>query len=297
MLIDWMWANKGEIFALLAAATWGGALVLFRLSGKTMGPMVLNLFKNIVALVLLGLTLPFTDGLLGPLLTLSWWDLGLLSLSGVMGLAIADSLLFASLNRIGVTRITIIDCLYSPSVIFFSWMLLGEQIRWFHYVGALLVGLGILTSIERPPKALREEVESQDLWVGVLFGIGAMLSMAFGIVMAKPALKAAPLIWSTSFRLLMGSIPLAIWLLLSDRKALMQCFRPGAGWKYSLSGAILGSYLSMVFWVGGFKFAKASTAGLLNQSSMVFAFAFFSLSLCQSTTFLNFSRNGALFDK
>ena len=47
----------GQTCALLAAITWASALVLFKLSGERVAPIGLNLFKNTVALILLGATL------------------------------------------------------------------------------------------------------------------------------------------------------------------------------------------------------------------------------------------------
>ncbi len=47
----------GQACALLSALIWAFALVLFKLSGERITPLALNLYKNIVGLVLLTLTL------------------------------------------------------------------------------------------------------------------------------------------------------------------------------------------------------------------------------------------------
>ena len=46
----------GEFYSLSCAVVWAAAVVLFRKSGESLGPFALNLFKNGLAAVLLGLT-------------------------------------------------------------------------------------------------------------------------------------------------------------------------------------------------------------------------------------------------
>lgn len=273
----------GEISALLAALTWATALIMFKRGGEEISPMALNLFKNLVSVALLIVTLPLAGSLLAPTYNLTAFftpfsqltqsEFLLLCASGILGIAVADSMLFASLNRIGVTRITIVDCLYSPSIIGFSWLLLGEQISGSHVIGAILIVSGILFS----SLVGRKEVEigavaPTELWLGIFYGILAIVSMAVGIVMVKPLLERLPLLWSTLLRVLAGSLALAAWMGINDRKELKAAVTPAPAWRFNLPGAFLGSYVSMVFWIAGFKYTKeASIAGLLNQATIIFA--------------------------
>jgi len=55
------------------------------------------------------------------------------------------------------------------------------------------------------------------------------------------------------------------------RKQLWAVFRPARIWKLSMPAAVLGTYLSMVFWIAGFKLTTAAVASILNQTSIVFA--------------------------
>lgn len=99
-----------------------------------------------------------------------------------------------------------------------------------------------------------------------------MALMAFGIVIAKPVLNDFPLLWATMLRLIAGTLILALVISASaKRKELWLAFKPSAVWRFSLPGAVLGAYLAMIFWIGGFKYTHASIAGILNQTSVIFA--------------------------
>jgi len=64
-----------------------------------------------------------------------------------------------------------------------------------------------------------------------------------------------------------------LWVLaLVFRRRLGPALPPLAGvpWRKLLVAAFIGQFLSMVFWLGGYKFTSASVAAILNESSSVF---------------------------
>src|SRR5262245_65621384 len=102
---------------------------LFRSFKRSVGfvaPFTLNVFKNCVALGLLAAT----TGALGQTRTLSVppQDLILIRISGAIGIGISDTFYFMALSRLGASRTALVDCLYSPFVIFFSVMMLSEKL-------------------------------------------------------------------------------------------------------------------------------------------------------------------------
>jgi DME family drug/metabolite transporter len=119
---------KGEICALAAALSWATALVLFKRSGERVPPIPLNLFKNVTALVLLVFTLLVMGASVDELRTFPVSDMAILSLSGFLGIAVADTTFFYALNLIGVGLVTIAECTYSPLIILFSILLLSESL-------------------------------------------------------------------------------------------------------------------------------------------------------------------------
>ncbi len=121
----------------------------------------------------------------------------------------------------------------------------------------------------------------------MIFGTMAMALTAGGIVFAKPVLQKpeCPLLWATMLRLVAGTIPLAMWGLASPSRATtIRLFKPSHVWRVAIPGSILGGYLAMLFWVAGFKYANASVAAMINQTSVVFALIFAALILKEAFT-------------
>src|SRR5262245_23772440 len=116
----------GELLALLTALFWALGVILFKKSVGFVDPFSLNVFKNCVAFVLLALTTIS----LGQLHSVSVppRDLLLILTSGAVGIGVSDTLYFMALSRLGASRTALVDCLYSPFVILFSFVMLKERL-------------------------------------------------------------------------------------------------------------------------------------------------------------------------
>lgn len=271
---------EGEVYSTTSAVIWALAVVLFRLSGRRVSPFSLNLFKNTVAVVLFAATL-FALGMeFVP--ALGTRNYLLLAASGIVGLAVADTLYFKSLNVLGAGLLSIVACLYSPSVIFFSMLFLGERLSAGDVVGAaMILSSVVLSSRHEPPAA----VTRRQMAKGILVGAFAAVLMGLGVALAKPALARAPVLWATAFRLATATLTLALLsLFLADGKRTWACFRPSADWKITLPSSVVGAYLAMILWIAGIKYTTASVAAILNQTSLVWVFPFASLILGERIT-------------
>ncbi len=258
----------GETLALITAFIWAIAVILFKKSGETVHPIGLNLFKDVLAVVLL---LP-TIWLLGETLTpqVFYSDYILLLLSGAVGIGISDPFLFMCLNRLGAGLTAIIDCLYSPFIIGLSLLWLGEKLTLLQVIGAVMIISAILTATQ---KKGRGDVNSRDLFLGVLFGILAMLTVAVSIVAIKPLLERSPVLWVSEVRLIGGVIVLIIILIFHPkRRGIISSIYSMQSWGYTLSGSFVGAYLALILWLAGMKYTQASEAAALNQTSSIFIF-------------------------
>lgn len=258
--------HLGEICALLAPLCWAVAVILYR---KTVGvsPLSMNLFKNAVAIVLLSLTLVALGIRLPTDRSLVDW--GRLIASGIVGLAVADTLLFEGLRRVGAARVALVDTVYAPLMIGMATLFLGEKPGPAFLVGGAAVVLGVaVATID--PSGTRVRGERQVL-VGMAYTFGAILGTAVGVILSKPVLEGSNLIEVTWTRLVAGNVGLVVWITFRGlwREAAV-AFRPSPIWRTLVPGAMIGTYLSLVFWLGGFKWADASVAAVLNQMATVY---------------------------
>ncbi|MBN2171665.1 MAG: DMT family transporter [Candidatus Krumholzibacteriota bacterium] len=270
----------GELYALASAITWGLAVILFKKSGETVPPFALNLFRVVVSLVVFVPLLFITgQGLLRPAPAM---DYLILALSGVIGIALSDTLFHRALNMVGAGIVAIVDCLYSPFVLLFAWSLLGEMLTVRQALGMILVIAGVIVaSRHRPPPGLTP----RRLVLGILLGAGAMATVSFAIVIAKPVLERHPVVWATSVRQIACVLVMLPAALLSPRRRrILSVFRPRRDWRYSVSGTMLGSCLALLFWIAGMKYAPASLVAILNQTSTIYVLIFATLFLREPFT-------------
>jgi len=258
----------GELFALLTAITWAVGVILFKKSGETAHPLALNFFKNILSLMLILPTLYLFGET--PALPVSHKDYLLLLFSGAVGIGIADTLFFKSLNLLGAGLFAVIDCLYSPAVICLSVLWLGERMTLWQIFGAAVIVSAVLTVIGKDKSV---SISRRERLTGICYGITATVLMGVSIVIVKPLIERFPILWLTQIRLTGGLLILGCLLLLNPKRySILSSLFAATGWKYMLSGSFAGTYLTLIFWQYGMKFTQASVVAALNQTSTVFIF-------------------------
>lgn len=266
----------GELLSIGSAAAWASGVILYRGLGESLPPLTLNFLKN---LLVFGTLLPVIAWLYAahpPQMGIA--QIALCMFSGLLGLAVADTLYFAALNAVGAGRMGVIGNFYSPFVLTLSFAFLGERLNVMQGVGFALVSFGVLL-VARPEAGWRG-TDGAAQRRGALLGVTAIALMAVGIVLVKPILEREPLLWVTGLRMLGGiSGMLAIAMLrgqiahlLPSRERLHG--RKPLHWPTLVLAAVVGQGLSMLLWLGGYKYTKASVAAVLNETSSVFILLF-----------------------
>ncbi|SFF39584.1 Uncharacterized membrane protein [Fontimonas thermophila] len=256
----------GEWLSLGCALAWAVAVVLFKKSGEHLPPFALNLVKNAIVLPLFVCTLWVVEGMAWP--ALPPVHLALILLSGLLGIAAGDTLYFHALNSIGASRMAVAQALYSPSVILLSFVYLGERLGVWQFVGvALVLGGIVLVTWSRD----RSQADARALRIGVAWAVLSVFLMALGVVIVKPMLEQHSFLWVVVLRVAAGFAGMLLIALIRHQLAgLWRHYRAVRHWPIIVSGAIVGTYLSMMMWLAGYKYTQASIAAVLNELAAVF---------------------------
>lgn len=270
----------GDFYALACALVWAFAVVFFRRSGETMPPLALNLFRvGFSALLFVVTLLVMGKGLLR---AAPAGDYALLLGSGVVAIALSDTLFHAALNRVGAGINAVVDTLYSPFTAFGAFVFLGERLGAWQLAGmALVIGSVVVATRMDPPAG----TPRRTMVTGILLGVASMASLACGVVMAKPVLAGADVVWATAVRqvgALAVLLPAAV--LFPGRRERFRALRPGRGWKHAIPGTVLGSYVALMLWIAGMKHTAVGKAAVLNQTSTIYTLVLASLLLGEKFT-------------
>ncbi len=114
-----------------------------------------------------------------------------MALSGIIGIFIGDTALFACMNRMGPRQAGL---LFSCNAVFsavLGYFLFAESMTPLELLGSALVFAGVITAIFFRKKSASanplEEVRG-NIWIGIVLGIIAALCQSLGGIIAKPVL-------------------------------------------------------------------------------------------------------------
>lgn len=264
LLIDY----RGELAALSAALIWAIASVVYTGVGRQLSPLTLNLVKGLIALALLLLTL-IVSGQLLPTVPVS--AIGLLMLSGAVGIGFGDTAYFESLNCLGPRRSLMLESLAPPIAALLALLLLDEQLALTSTLGIGLTIAGVTwVVLERTSHMPGFQIRPQR---GVVFGVLAAIAQAGGAVLSRAALVGNDIdpLWSTFVRLAAGILVLLVWLLFQQHA--LRELKPLRSWQ--LLGLVTGTafistYLGIWLQQLSLKYAPAGIAQALSATSPLF---------------------------
>ncbi|MBU0511725.1 MAG: DMT family transporter [Chloroflexi bacterium] len=172
----------GEIAALLTSLAWSATSTMFTIGGRQVGPVILNRIRLALAVVfiiiahwvLLGQPFPLDAG------PERWLWLGL---SGLIGLVVGDAFLYQAFLWIG-TRLSMLMMSLAPVIAaLIAWLFLGETLTPLQVFGILLTISGVALVIMEHNGAKNNP--NRDYARGIIFGLGAAIGQALGLVLAK----------------------------------------------------------------------------------------------------------------
>jgi len=175
----------GELAAILTALAWTGTSILFTKATQQAGSLVVNRIRVILALAFLMLLNLALYGFLLP--TNAGPDKWMwFALSGAIGYALGDALMFQSFLCIGTQRGMLMMSLSPLISSGLAWLFFGETLTGMQMIGVLITLMGIAWVIQRGNIGGQNTVCHPVQ--GVLFGLGAATGQAVGYVLSKQGL-------------------------------------------------------------------------------------------------------------
>jgi drug/metabolite transporter (DMT)-like permease len=191
----------GESAALSAALLWAISSVIYSRLGLKIPPLQLNLYKGIIAIALVAITLLIQGT---ALINLSTSTVVLLTISGMIGIGLGDTAYFSALNSLGARRTLLLETSSPPMGALLALIFIGEQLAYSSWCGIFLTILGIAWVISERNPVDHSSVSPQ----GIMWGILAAIAQALGAVISRYALiqSAVSPLESTLIRLIGGTV-------------------------------------------------------------------------------------------
>lgn len=253
------------LLPLSCAAFWAVAVIFFKQAGDGISAGGLNLYKNLVAVVFLLLTILLVRK--GPPLAIAREAVLPIVLSGLVGIALADAMFFKTLRLLGASRTAVVDLLYTPFITLYSWVLLGDTLRMVDIPIFALILTGVLISAYTPGPKIKDP---KQITLGIVIGASGMLLMTGSVIFVDHYNNSEPLLEFTLYRLLAGLGGSLVYMGITRGPRLASIPWKTLPWWRMTLGAFFGSYLAMVLWLGGFRYGPAPVVAVLNQTSTFF---------------------------
>ncbi len=174
-----------ELLAALAAFSWAVGSLFSAAAASQMGAFAFTRWRLFFALTLLWAFALTT----GQWRSLSASSLALLAVSGLIGIFIGDTALFACMNRLGPRRSGVLFATHAIFSTLLAWWFLGETLWGWTLLGGSLLIAGVMVAIvwgRRESETHAWESTRGTLMAGVMLGLLAAVSQSVATLMIKP---------------------------------------------------------------------------------------------------------------
>lgn len=206
----------GETAAVATSVLWTISSIFFTSAGKKIGSLNVNAYRTVIAVGFLALTHLLLLGTIAPIASSGQWFW--MGTSGIIGLGIGDTGLFAAYVTIGPRRSVLLMALAPIFASIGAYLMLGEVISGLAVVGIAITLAGVIVVILEGEEHSGETRISKRLKsYGVLFALLGALGQGTGLVLAKKGIDLYPgttlnPLSATLMRLILGA--LFIWIVL-----------------------------------------------------------------------------------
>ena len=174
----------GEVASLFTAICWASNAVLFARAGQRVGSRTVNatrLGAALVVMLVLHLTLMGTLFPVGAGLARFAW----LGVSGLIGFALGDALLFEAYVLLGPRVAVLIYTMWPVFAALMAWAFLGQAMGWIKACAMVVTLAGIALVVAEKGKAAPGQGQPRRFTLGLLLALGGAAGQAVGFVFSK----------------------------------------------------------------------------------------------------------------
>jgi drug/metabolite transporter (DMT)-like permease len=252
----------GEFAALLTAVFWTITSFSFESASRKVGSLPVNIIRLVLAMIFISTFNLIRRGYFFPVdATIDNWIW--LALSGFVGFTFGDLFLFKSFTVIGSRFSMLIMTLVPPITALCSWIILGERLTLFHYLGMTLTFSGIAMAIFSRKNG-EEKISLKLAPKGILFALGGAIGQALGLVLSKFGMKDYDPFAATQIRIIAGIAGYFVLITLLKRwDSVYNATRNGKGMQATTLGAFFGPFLGVSFSLLAIKFTETGIASTI----------------------------------
>jgi drug/metabolite transporter (DMT)-like permease len=258
----------GESAAVTTSFLWTVTSLLFTSAGRKIGSVSVNAYRMIMALVFLAIAHTIFLGTIVPVASNGQWFW--MGLSGIVGLGIGDSGLFAAYVLLGPRRPLLMMALAPLFASVGAYLMLGEVIPPLGIIGIALTLAGVIVVIlERDEGSGEVPLSAKMKSYGILFALVGAIGQGVGLVLAKKGIDFDPNVVlnplsATLMRMILGTISLWVVILLAGRfSELHKAVNNTKGMTILLAAAFLGPFLGVTLSMVSVTYAQAGVAQTL----------------------------------
>ncbi len=180
----------GELIALLTTLCWSLGIFPFTEAVKRLGAVSLNLYRLLLAWVMVTIMLLFTGISFSEIITRPVFENFLwFGLSGIVGFSLGDFFGLSSFAMLGPKLASVYTTL-SPGVsLFFGYLILRESINSIGVIGIALTIIGVIwLTLSKQDKRVAEERGFVRDTKGIVFALLSAVCQGLGLVLSKYAM-------------------------------------------------------------------------------------------------------------
>jgi len=265
----------GTICALTAALAWAGSSTIIKSITTKIDALSLSALRLCVTSLLLLAVIPLsgriTEFINTPLMPLAY-----VIISGIIGLAVGDTVFIKSLSYLDISRaFPIAQCAYPVFTMFLAVSLLGESFTWVTGLGAFFVLLGIylITSTWKASgiNSAPRRISGKGIVLALIAGIGwavATVTLKLGVMEMDPLVAGA-------IRISSAAIVLLSFALSQRKRGALQLRKYGSpSLALALTSGLISPGMGMVFFITAIQLLGAGKTAVLSATSPLFLLPF-----------------------